>query len=175
MLGLTFCPGMDTDDHRTHRQGGRVHRRNLDADLDEVRRWGAMAVVTLIEDFEFRHLAVTQLGASVQARGMRWFHLPIRDQSVPDWEFDARWDTTGQEVRSILADGGKVLIHCRHGHGRTGLLAARLLIEFGDDADTAIRKVRDVRPKCIGAGEQEDHVRDYVFWERELGDGDAGL
>ncbi len=169
MLGLAFCPGMDTDDERTHRHGGKVHRRSLDADLAEIKRWGAVSVVTLIEDFEFRRLAVRPLGASVEALGMRWHHLPIQDQWTPDWTFEALWDTAGTEVRATLRDGGKVLIHCRHGHGRTGMLAARLLIEFGDDAETAIRKVRAVRPKCIGTGEQETHVREYVAWKGEAG------
>ena len=173
-LGLTFCPGMDTNDERTHRQGGVVHRRSLDADLSEIKSWGALAVVTLIEDFEFRLLAVRRLGASVEALGMRWYHLTIQDQWTPDWKFEALWDTAGPELRALLMDGGKILIHCCHGHGRTGMVAARLMIEFGDDAETAIQKVRAVRPKCIGVGEQETHVRDYAEM-LEMGTGSAEL
>jgi ADP-ribosyl-[dinitrogen reductase] hydrolase len=170
MLGLTFCPGMNTDDERTRRHGGTVHRRSLDADLSAIKNWGAMSVVTLLDDFEFRRLAVTTLGATVQALGMRWHHLPIRDEGTPDSAFEERWVVVRPDVRAALTEGGRVLIHCRHGHGRTGTLAARLLIEFGDDAETAIQKVRAVRPKCISIGAQEQHVRYFAIgWLRGPG------
>ena len=45
--------------------------------------------------------------------------------------------------------GGKVLIHCRGGLGRAGLVAALLLVEEGVSPPEAIRRVRAARPGAI--------------------------
>lgn len=56
--------------------------------------------------------------------------------------FEDLWTYSGMRLRAILARGDNVVIHCRGGLGRTGTVAARLLVEFGDQQETAIWKVR---------------------------------
>ena len=133
-IGISFCPG---------KQGpalaGFEWKRDLAADLDAVREWGAAAVVSLIEKHEIELLGVADLETAVAARGMEWFHLPIPDITAPGEEFEQRWHTAGARLRSLLTDGESVFIHCRGGLGRAGTVAARLLIELGiTGADTAI-------------------------------------
>jgi hypothetical protein len=48
--------------------------------------------VTLLEMRELRRLAITELGAEIERRGMDWLHLPIADGDTPGWR-----------VRSALA------------------------------------------------------------------------
>src|SRR5512143_172178 len=55
-IGVTFCPGKQGAGH-----GGTLHARSVEADVDAIRRWGASAVVTLIESHEFELLQVTAL------------------------------------------------------------------------------------------------------------------
>jgi len=88
-----------------------------------------------------------------------WFHLPIVDVSTPDKYFEQAWDTAGETLRSLLQNGSNVLVHCRGGLGRAGTVAARLLIEVGMEPETAIAKVRKVRPGAIETSEQEQFVR----------------
>ncbi len=86
---------------------------------------------------------------------MRWFHLPVRDVSVPGSEFEKRWLEAGRELRSLLRSGRNVLVHCRGRLGRAGTIAARLLVELGVDPDKAVADVRAARPGVIetcGAG-----------------------
>jgi ADP-ribosyl-[dinitrogen reductase] hydrolase len=90
---------------------------------------------------------------------MRWLHLPIRDVSVPDRSFEANWVVAGAELRSVVRRGGSILLHCRGGLGRAGTIAARLLIELGMDAQSAIDAVRAARLGTIETREQELHVR----------------
>ena len=59
-----------------------------------------------------------------------------------------------------LRDGGRVLLHCRAGLGRTGMIAARLLVELGTPPDAAIVSVRAARTGAIETRAQERHVRD---------------
>src|SRR5690606_41834474 len=78
-----------------------------------------------------------------RARARRSF--PTRrssDLSVPDRAFEQQWSDVRDAIRMNLSGGGKVVIHCRGGLGRTGLVAARLLVEEGCDAREAIERIR---------------------------------
>jgi ADP-ribosyl-[dinitrogen reductase] hydrolase len=154
-IGLTFCPGK----YDPHGMGG-AWDRDLTLDLDKIRDWGAAAVVTLLEPEELTLLRVESLGEEILRRNMLWFHLPIVDVSVPDERFEQEWNVTGEEIRSILRRGSDVVVHCRGGLGRAGTIAARLLIEFGMEPKTAIKRVREVRPGAIETRAQEKYVLD---------------
>ena len=158
VIGMTLCPGKKGPSTRS----GREWDRDLDADLDRIRRWGAEAVVTLMEQHELDMLKVGHLGEAVPAAGLRWFHLPIVDTLAPDGSFEVGWSESGPQLRAILADGGRVLLHCRGGLGRTGVVAARLLMEFGVPVEDAMRTVREARRHTIETREQEAYLRDLA-------------
>jgi len=142
-IGLCACPGQSASLYR---------------DLLRLRNWGARGLVTLIEDHEFELLGVTSLPREIEALGMRWWHLPIRDMDTPDASFEIRWQKGGQELRSLLGEGFSVALHCRGGKGRTGTIAARLLVELGSAPALAIERVRAVRPGSIETRAQEEFV-----------------
>lgn len=154
MIGLTFCPGKKQAAAATG-----AWDRDLAIDLDAIEQWGAAAVVTLIEDHEFESLQVAGLGAAVADRNMAWYHLPIRDVGVPGEQFEIEWRNSGEQLRAILRDGFNVMIHCKGGLGRAGLVAARLLVELGWSPNEAVRKVREVRPGAIETDTQLEYVR----------------
>jgi protein-tyrosine phosphatase len=58
-----------------------------------------------------------------------------------------------------LRSGGNVLVHCRGGLGRAGMIAARLLVEEGVPPETAMTAVRAARPRAIETPAQERWVR----------------
>ena len=133
-------------------------RRDLDADLDAVRDWGAVAVVTLVEDHELVELNVGDLGQKTRERHMAWHHLPIPDMAVPSARFEAGWQRSGETIRACLRDGFDVLVHCKGGLGRAGTIAARLLVELGSTPEEAVQAVRAARPGAIETPAQRDHV-----------------
>ena len=152
-IGITLCPGKKDP----HAESGPADR-NLDLDLDVVQRWGATAVISLITDQEIDYLKVPGLSKAVQERHMEWWHLPIPDVHPPGAEFEDGWKTAGEAIRNRLRMGFDVLIHCKGGLGRAGTVAARLLVELGENSEDAIRKVRSARPCAIETYEQERHV-----------------
>ncbi|WP_312136388.1 ADP-ribosylglycohydrolase family protein [Brevundimonas sp.] len=171
IIGITLCPGK-----KGTSLFGADWDRDLEVDLDAVEKWRATIVVSLIENFEFEHLGVEDLGQSVITRGMEWIHAPIQDVGVPNDNFETRWAVLGHRIRSALINGDRVLIHCRGGLGRAGLVAARLLVEFGLSPDAAIQQVRGQRLGAIETLEQESYVKsvrqlnhDHQIYDRILG------
>ena len=154
-IGVTFAPGK----HQMHAVTG-SWRRDLAADLDVIAGWNARAVVTLLEGHEIIDLRISDIGDEVRLRKMEWFHLPIPDFGVPSADFEAEWPVHSERLRKILDSGGNILVHCKGGLGRAGMIAARLLVELGAKPDEAIAKVRASRGKgAIESRSQEDWVR----------------
>lgn len=149
-LGLTLCPGK--------KDLSRSWDRDLMEDMRAIRAWGASTVVTLIEDHEFSLLGVENLEQQVRDCEMDWLHLPIRDVDVPDQRFEETWVSVGDLLHTRLNQGDRILIHCRGGLGRTGLVAGRILVERGCEPQTAVRRVRAVRPHAIETLTQERYV-----------------
>lgn len=156
VLGLTFCPGKHGSSLT-----GRGWARDLELDLAASRVWGASELVTLMDSEEFTLLNVPDLPFRVTTHGMAWRHLPIPDQGVPADAFMQDWPIACQELLSALQTGARIVLHCRGGLGRTGLVAALLLIETGIAPEDAIREVRRRRPRAIETRAQEDFVRTY--------------
>lgn len=154
VVGMTPCPGKRVQSHF-----GGQWERNLTADMRVVADWGATVVVTLMEGFELDQLGVGNLGNVAEAVELEWHHLPIPDMQVPDDRFERGWTYTGHVLRRKLAAGERVLLHCRGGYGRTGMIAARLAIEFGAPPDAALRAVRGARPGTVETRAQEAYVR----------------
>ena len=153
LIGMTLCPGKK-DPYVAYG----AWDRDLQADLLAIRAWGASTIVSLLEDHEFELLGLTDFEARV-TQAFRWHWLPIPDGGVPDESFEAMWTVDGPDLRGRLVAGERVLIHCRAGLGRTGLVASRLLVECGMTPTDAIRAVRRARPGTVETTVQERYVR----------------
>ncbi|GAA4503523.1 tyrosine-protein phosphatase [Pseudaeromonas paramecii] len=134
-LGLMPCPGTQS--------------LALVAALQQVKAWGAQAVLTLMEPDELVQHGVGELGHQVQALGLTWFHLPIEDDHAPEAAFATAWAQQGPAILALLQGGGKLALHCRGGTGRTGLIAARLLLALGWPEAEAVAAVKALRPKAL--------------------------
>jgi ADP-ribosyl-[dinitrogen reductase] hydrolase len=153
-IGLTFCPGKKQENSYSG-----TWNRDLNADLEEISKWGAVALVTLIEDHEFIDLSVPDLEDKAEGLGLEWYHLPIKDVSIPRGDFRDAWAYSGHRLRSLLRAGKKIVIHCKGGLGRTGIIAGRLMIELGQVPIEVIDAIRMARPGSIETSEQEVYVR----------------
>jgi ADP-ribosyl-[dinitrogen reductase] hydrolase len=140
-LGLMRGPGTGSAD--------------LATDLALIADWAPALVISLTETTEMEALGIADLGTLVQARGFAHAHLPIPDFGVPPPNTVALWRGLSPKVHGALAAGARVLVHCRGGLGRSGTLAALVLMERGLSADIAIQQVRHARPGAIETAEQE--------------------
>ena len=152
-LGIAHCPGRNRID-----SAGCQWKRNLRDDLRDLAAWGAGAVLTLVEDDEFARLGVPEFAAEIRKTRLFWYHMPIPDMSAPGTAFDEGWSRDGARIFESLRDGGRLVVHCAGGLGRSGMIAAKLLIALGASADHAVAAVREARPGAIETGEQVDYV-----------------
>ena len=123
-------------------------------DLEVIRRWRPDLVLTMTTEAELACVGAASFGADLTAQGTGWHHLPIEDFGAPGGETLALWPAASQQARRRLARGGRVLVHCHGGCGRSGMAALRLLIEAGEAPETALRRLRNARPCAVETTKQ---------------------
>lgn len=72
-----------------------------------------------------------------------YVYWPIKDEEKMPDEDSVR--SLAVFVARLLDDDKEVLVHCRSGHNRSGMVCARTLIERGASPEEAIKAVRDGR------------------------------
>ncbi len=153
-MGLVACPGVRVS---SMSETGRKH---LQADIAALNEWGVNGVVSFIEAHEFKMNKVEALPELLKQSGIWWRHLPIIDMDIPNQDFEDRWAVEGERIRHALRIGERVAFHCYAGLGRTGMIAARVLIEMGMDNELAIKAVRADNKRRIQTKRQASFVRD---------------
>ena len=152
-IGMTFCPGKQQRGAMT----GDWHR-DLTLDLEAIQAWGATVIVNLIEDHEMADLGVQDTARQVPA-GIDYMRLPIPDFGVPGPAWHAQWQVEGPVLLARLRAGESIVLHCKGGLGRTGMIAARMLVELGATPQASITAVRQARSGTIETREQEAYVQ----------------
>jgi len=113
---------------------------------DEAKNWrrgGIETVVSLLTQDEESELDIQGEAGEVAKQGMKFISFPIPDRGVPGSATSAfrMLDT----VHGELERGRNVLIHCRQGIGRSGLVAASLLVLDGAEPQAAFDEVSKAR------------------------------
>lgn len=171
VIGITLCPGKRGPSSWSRTEW----RRDLDTDIAAVAATGATALVTLMEEAELREWGAAGIGIAAERAGLAWHHLPIRDLRAPGRRFEAGWPSAGADLHARLARGERIVLHCRGGLGRSGTVAARLLIEAGAAADDAIGRVRHARRGAIQTEVQARHLADLARERRRHATGSGGI
>lgn len=123
-------------------------------DLDHFHGWAPALVISLTTDVEMLAAGAQDLGAHLQDQGTRWAHLPVPDFGAPDAAFNECWTRVSTGALRALTGGGRVLVQCRGGCGRSGMVALRLMIEAGEAPDEALARLRAVRPCAVETDDQ---------------------
>lgn len=110
---------------------------------------GARSLITLMPEDELARFAAECLPDQCATQGLQWLHLPVEDDHAPDERFATAFATQKQTLLSLLEQQGTVAIHCRGGSGRTGFMAAILLLEAGMDREEVVRQVQSLRPHAL--------------------------
>ena len=156
-LYLASRPGYDLADG-SDRQSCRQFAREMRAD-------GVGMAVVLLTPPEIRVFFDLDLCELYRSEGVEPLHYPIEDSLVPE-----ELGTFHRLVETVKLRLGacRVLAHCNAGLGRTGLVAAGLLVHGGSPADAAIASVRKARPGALENRIQEGFIADYASAVAEI-------
>jgi protein-tyrosine phosphatase len=146
-IGFTIAPGK-----RWAAADGHAWQRDLDTDLARIRQAHAInVVVSLLEPNEQHRLGIRNYARTAHRHGLELVKFPIPDAGVPD---PAALRALAERLSAMLDRGSRLLVHCRGGLGRSGLVVAAVLVARGVAPDRAIRAVRSARPGAIETEEQ---------------------
>jgi protein-tyrosine phosphatase len=113
---------------------------------DELAHWkaaGVNGVLSLLEPAEARELELQEESVEAAKAGLEYWSLPMPDRGVPRLEAD--FVRTLASVEMALGSGNNVIVHCRQGVGRTGLVAVGMLVTKGHSPEAAIALVSAAR------------------------------
>jgi protein-tyrosine phosphatase len=113
---------------------------------DEVSGWrraGVDSVVSLLESSEDAQLQLERESEFAERHGLTFVSFPIPDRGVP--AVNSKAAALLSQIKTELAAGQNVAVHCRQGIGRSGLIAAGVLIVSGLPVDDAVHAVSSAR------------------------------
>jgi protein-tyrosine phosphatase len=117
---------------------------------DEMAAWreaGISVVVSLLTPDEVAEFELEGEAAAAEGAGIRFRAFPVADRDVP--ASPAAFRELVTEVVAEVAVGRGVLVHCRQGIGRAGLVAAGVLIAAGLDTDDAVARLTAARGRPV--------------------------
>jgi protein-tyrosine phosphatase len=131
---------------------------------DDIAKWkraGIDAVLSLLTPDEETELDLRDEAIEVETQRMVFRSFPIRDRQVPRSE--AKFADELERVSGALSTGKNVLVHCRQGIGRSGLVAACLLVKKGMSPGAAVEAVSAARGESVPeTTEQRDWIDHYA-------------
>jgi protein-tyrosine phosphatase len=129
---------------------------------DEIAAWrqaGINTVLSLLTPEEEKDLDLKAEARGVRRRGMKFMSLPIPDRQVPAAQSGVT--ATLEKIDADLESGKNVVIHCRQGIGRTGLVAACLLVTRGLSPGAAIASLSAARGDAVPETEEQRRWVDH--------------
>ena len=125
--------------------------RHYHADWLRLMEWRPDLVLTMTTQAELDRKGSGTLGTDLVNEGISWLHLPVPDFGVPD---DLDWPKIRDQALGVLGLGGRVLVHCFGGCGRSGMMMLRLMIAAGEAPDASLARLRAVRPCAVETDDQ---------------------
>ena len=133
----------------------------LEDDVSNWKRAGVNSVLSLLTSEEERDLDLREEALEARKLGLEFSSFPIADRQVPRSE--AKLGEALEKMNRALSSGKNIVVHCRQGVGRSGLVAACLLIKTGMSPGAAVDVVSAARGVAIPETvEQRDWIERYA-------------
>lgn len=119
------------------------------SDIEALLSWRPNLVLTMTSDIELEAIGAEDLPSDLAKANVEWCHFPITDFRAPCAAALSEWPDVKAQAMVVLSGGGKVLVHCYNGCGRSGMAVLKLMIEAGEDREAAIDRLRTARPGAV--------------------------
>lgn len=118
-------------------------------DVSTLLRWAPDLVISMTGPSEMERVGADGLGQDLQAADVVWRHVPITDFGTPTANTMLIWPDVEAQALNVLSDGGRVLVHCYGGCGRSGMAILRMMVALGEAPSEALTRLREVRPCAV--------------------------
>jgi protein-tyrosine phosphatase len=115
----------------------------LSDEIGSLKASGVDVVISLLEPEELSELDVEEEAALCRVHGIDFLSFPIPDRGVPPNRAETLHFV--RKVAALLTEEKSVVIYCRHGIGRSALVAACVLALGGLPVDEAFAMVENAR------------------------------
>ena len=154
-IGMTLAPG---------KKNFGMHlnwNRDLNKDLLRLKLdYQTDILVTLLEKHELEDIQISELQILAEAQGVKSIWFPIKDRSIP-----ISINKFIDLIKNIIEEvekGQIIVIHCKAGLGRTGMVTACCLVALGYSPNDATKTVRKTRQYTIETTEQEEFIFQFA-------------
>jgi len=131
----------------------------IEEEFAGLRQLGVNHVVSLLEADEQAEVGLGDEELLCRQNNIRFTSFPITDRDVPQ---KAAALTLAAAVHQDIVGGEHVVIHCRAGIGRTGVIASAVLVNAGFSSKDALHMVSFARGVLVPDTEEQD------LWVRSL-------
>lgn len=168
MVFLSQCPGKNFVNAK-----GRAFSRSLSVDLQIIRSANVKVIVNLLNLYELRTIGVQlkEFRELCQKYNTDLIEFPIIEMGIPAIPVEEIDMVLIDRLEEIIKNGQAILIHCRGGVGRAGLIAALLLRRLGSytSYDKCLEFLRSTRHKnCVESMKQRAYMKAYYNYYKEI-------
>lgn len=125
----------------------------LEDEVSSLKQLEVDGVVSLLEAHEVDDLDIADEARLCREQSIEFLSFPIVDRNIP--VSLPEFSRFVEKVASLLRENKSVVVHCRQGVGRAGLLAACALIRNGISADEALSRISQARGCVVPETEKQ--------------------
>ena len=132
----------------------------IDDEFKGISDFGILQIISLLEAHESYELGLIEEEKLANQNGMDFINYKIKDRGVP--ESPQNFIKITKTIYNQINDGKNTVIHCRAGIGRTGIVAAGILMHFGYDIKKAFEYISEIR------GVRVPDTQEQIDWMKSI-------
>jgi protein-tyrosine phosphatase len=115
----------------------------LEEEILKLKKQNIGVWVSLLEPHEVSELELRNQASLCSKHALDFINFPIVDRGIP--EKGSKVDQLIDQLFLKIQDGETVVTHCRMGIGRSSIITAAILLQYGFRTEQALQKITSAR------------------------------